>query len=625
LKPSFSKKMRYLLVLIVGFSAFYFLCQPVSLVKPNSATPLAKGGTLNLENWNFDEKGLVPLDGEWRYVDGEILEANQIKYSQKAEQIAVPNFVEGRGKGTYYLEVKLPQTNTVFPRILGIKTESIRMAHALYINDQKISSSGTISTENQRGSAGNTPYAAYFEPKEDQLEILIHVENQTFVDKGIGESIYLGLSRDISLLHNLTFSINFGLCTVLLLFSMYHLILYLLRSSEKGKFFLYSAIYFFVLMVSILFGGDKILLQIYEELPFTIAYKIKDLFGFGSVIFFILSLREMERKLVKLWTVFILSSPLLVYLLFIVLTPYSFYSSYIHIVWIYSIGILLSIIFRLLYFAIRGISEVKRNELLTLFVAFSFIILFLIIEVLDSVLSLGYTHEYGMVGFVIFFIILLAVKVSNLMTSLDEAKKEATHNEMAYLNLQIKPHFLYNALSTIISLCYSNPHKAAFLVQNLTIYLRLILENNQNGSMILLEKELKLIKAYVEIEKTRLPHLQVEFYIEEGVQKEYIPSLLIQPIVENAIRHGIFRKGAAGKVMVTIMKVESTITIKVEDDGVGIDPKTISLLLNKKQAKGFGISNVQSRLDKIKETVFSIDSEVNEGTKVLIQWPIRKG
>ncbi|APH05634.1 sensor histidine kinase [Bacillus weihaiensis] len=625
MKPSFSKKMRYLLVLIVGFISLYFLSQPVSFVRTNPENPLAENGVLHLEEWDFEEAGVIRLDGYWKYVDGELLQVDEIINNPKAEIIDVPSFIKGRGMGTYYLEVKLPQNKADFPRILGIKTESIRMAHTLYINDQKISSSGTISTENQRGSAGNTPYAAYFEPKEDQLEILIHVENQTFVDMGIGESIYLGTSNDISLLDNLTFSIHIGLCMVLLLFSMYHLTLYILRGCGGGKFILFSAIYFFVLMVSILFGGDKILLQVYPDLPFTFAYKIKDLFGFGSVLFFILSMRELERKLISNWMVVTLVSPLLLYMVVIIFTPYPYYSLFIHLAWTIAIVILLVIISRLFYFVFKGISRIKRNELITLIIAFSFIILFLVLEVVDSALSLGYTHEYGMVGFLIFFIILLAIKMSNLMTSLEEVQKEANHNELAYLNLQIKPHFLYNSLSTIISLCYSNPHKAATLVQNMTIYLRLILENNQKGLMIPLEKEIKLIKAYVEIEKTRLPYLQVEFCIDEGVEKEYIPSLLIQPMVENAIRHGIFKKGKAGKVQVCIMKDETSISIKVEDDGIGIDRSTITHLLNHNQEdKGFGIRNIQNRLEKMHGAIFSIHSEVNRGTKVLIKWPIRK-
>lgn len=210
------------------------------------------------------------------------------------------------------------------------------------------------------------------------------------------------------------------------------------------------------------------------------------------------------------------------------------------------------------------------------------------------------------------------------LIQLTEAMDNALKSQIAFLQAQIKPHFIYNALSNIIALCYEDGKKAAELLALLSRYLRHIFQTDQSNQMIPLYQELDIIKAYVEIERLRFgERLKYKTYINQEVSKDEImvPTLMIQPLVENAIRHGLFDKEGEGTVTLTITEGEGYIRIIVEDDGVGISEDEIYKIMNNKEGKGVGIKNIQKRVEALKEASFSIDSELEEGTRCSLFLP----
>ena len=138
--------------------------------------------------------------------------------------------------------------------------------------------------------------------------------------------------------------------------------------------------------------------------------------------------------------------------------------------------------------------------------------------------------------------ILIQYNQNNIMMIM-RAHEEATRNELAFLQAQIKPHFLYNTLNTIVSLSYTNKEIANNLLVNLSKYLRLVFDVNPESMMVPLEREIELIENYVEIEKARFGELiHVEYDIDPILKQMEMPSFCLQPLVENAIKHGLYEK-----------------------------------------------------------------------------------
>lgn len=210
------------------------------------------------------------------------------------------------------------------------------------------------------------------------------------------------------------------------------------------------------------------------------------------------------------------------------------------------------------------------------------------------------------------------------LLQLSDAVETALQNEIAFLQAQIKPHFIYNALSNIIALCYEDGERAADLLSLLSRYLRHIFQADQSRHMLPLQQELDIIKAYVEIEKLRFgDRLRYETYIDPVMMEEEVtvPALLIQPLIENAIRHGIFDKVGPGTVSLTITEGEDFIRIVVEDDGIGMSEDQVYQMMHGEDGKGVGIKNIRKRVESFPKASFSMDSELEKGTKCMLFLP----
>ncbi|WP_308423054.1 hybrid sensor histidine kinase/response regulator [Paenibacillus marchantiophytorum] len=202
--------------------------------------------------------------------------------------------------------------------------------------------------------------------------------------------------------------------------------------------------------------------------------------------------------------------------------------------------------------------------------------------------------------------------------------QEAIRSELAFHQAQIKPHFLYNALSSVISFCYTDGEKAAYLLSKLSQFLRYILDMDRNDLFVSLHRELELIDAYVEIEKARYGE-RFDFicYVDEGLKHRAVPSLCIQPFVENAIRHGFFEKDGHGTVTLTIQEGDTYLQITVQDNGVGIpDDLLYQIARGERGSGGIAIANIRKRLDAIPGATLTVSSEMGRGTKVTMYLPL---
>lgn len=210
------------------------------------------------------------------------------------------------------------------------------------------------------------------------------------------------------------------------------------------------------------------------------------------------------------------------------------------------------------------------------------------------------------------------------LSKLDIQKELLTKSELQMLQAQINPHFLFNAINTISSLIRIEPDKA----RNLLIHLGNYFRNNLNSNFqdISLKKEINNVNSYMEIEKARFgDKLEIIYDIPDDIECS-LPPLIIQPLAENAVKHGIVTRIKGGTVKIKARKDNdnNNTIITVEDDGVGIEEEFINYILSDNTTEDrIGIKNVNNRLiNKYGEKyALKIDSKIDVGTKVIVVIP----
>ncbi len=193
-------------------------------------------------------------------------------------------------------------------------------------------------------------------------------------------------------------------------------------------------------------------------------------------------------------------------------------------------------------------------------------------------------------------------------------KAELTESRVSTMMSQIRPHFIYNTLGSIEQLCELDPHKAGELVHNFAKYLRGNFGELDNTKPILMSQEMEHVRHYLNIENVRFPDMT--FLFEMNSTDFHIPALTIQPIVENAIKHGLMKLSKGGTIKVVSYETDKSYCVTVEDDGVGFDT---SALLDERNH--VGIRNIRGRLKAMVNGSLEIESKIGVGTKVLITIP----
>lgn len=196
---------------------------------------------------------------------------------------------------------------------------------------------------------------------------------------------------------------------------------------------------------------------------------------------------------------------------------------------------------------------------------------------------------------------------------------EQLRMEAAWLQAQIQPHFLFNTINSIASLSLLDPDRMIKLLLAFSDYLQGSFNSKNLETLVPLSHELDLLRAYLYIEKERFgDRLEVEWNLPDHLDAK-LPPLTIQPIVENAVRHGILNRTSGGKLSILATKEEDYIKFVIHDNGVGMDETKLSSLLDgKKKAgtSGVGLTNTDRRLKKIYGQGLMIESIPGKGTTV---------
>ena len=203
---------------------------------------------------------------------------------------------------------------------------------------------------------------------------------------------------------------------------------------------------------------------------------------------------------------------------------------------------------------------------------------------------------------------------------INEQQQELSEQQMRIMISQIQPHFIYNCLSAISYLCVEDGEKAAKAIEDFSNYLRGNFSNIDRTRIVPFSKELEHTQAYLRLEKMRFENrVNVEYDIK--CSDFVIPSLTLQPIVENAVKHGICKKAKGGTVKIHTYEDNKNYYIKVEDDGIGFD---MNEAMNEDERIHVGLRNVENRIEHLAFGKIEINSTPNVGTVVVLTLPKEK-
>ena len=208
----------------------------------------------------------------------------------------------------------------------------------------------------------------------------------------------------------------------------------------------------------------------------------------------------------------------------------------------------------------------------------------------------------------------LELQRSRLEAEKNMVEAELKERRVSIMLSQIQPHFIYNTLGTIERMCLKDPEKAFDLVRNFSLYLRGNFSELDSVTPIRFAEELKHVEYYVNIEKVRFPDMNIEYDVE--TTDFVLPALSVQPLVENAIKHGLMRLESGGTVVIRSYETAAHFCVEVKDDGVGFD--TSAPIEEKKHV---GLRNIRGRLQAMVNGELTIESQVGAGTRATILIP----
>ncbi|MEK3794847.1 ATP-binding protein [Paenibacillus sp. FSL R7-0204] len=622
----------------------------------------ARKGVLDLSSWDLVKQGLVKLDGEWEFYEDKLLSSEDFRQGlhDPPAYLEVPGTWRGKsleggmsrmGSGTYRLQVLLKDTDD----ILGLKINSIRMSHRLFVGGREEGISGLPALDSDVFQPGNTPYSVFFHPNSKKLDIVIQVSNYNFVTGGIVNSLTLGEQENISRRSMIQFGVDIGIILILAMFGAYHLSFYFVGRKEKE--YLLSGLFLLFLALQNSLYGEKVFQRLLPHVPFDISYKLLDFSQFLSGILIIVFFCTVESHLMSLRRLKLILTPFIVYLAMIVLLPYAVHIRVKYFFILYLWLVVFAIVGRMVYLYIRRQSQVADRAELMLFIGGGTALMIYLMN--DSLYSENVVHSNfigrcGVIAFIVLINILLAVRFSNAY-----AKTEVLSRKLWTAN-QLKDEFLMNTSHEIKTPLHGIMNMTSYLLENEEENLHagqkqnlwLIKDTSTKLSMLIQDLidvsrlkhgELRLQQTVVDLRvavqivfdvlQFELAGKQVQLLnqVEADVWVLADESRLRQVmynLIHNAMKHTEY-----GSIQITASVAGNEVTIKVEDTGTGIAEENYSAifeyfeqvekLLPQDGYTGMGVGLYISR--KLVERmggVIRVDwSEKGKGTRMLFTLP----
>ena len=470
----------------------------------------------------------------------------------------------------------------------------------------------------------------FFSDPETTIKIVIHnphgFGNETAIDEMLSTlSFWSGFEFEKEILDSGATERNIGLLFVmvsimLLGIALFSLLIHIRNSKIiwlLGSLILFAGIYFTYNTDGIAFWSDSIV----SNTTILGASMILYMFFLALISVHLISKMQMIGKI----TVILLGAANAVFFVLPIITDILFYDTWIY--WI-EVQIIANIVLGICLIR-EFVSSKTRLRWLNIG-AFMPLIAFSVdaVGILTGSWNGGIVSQGVFTALFVVSIIMVLKLIPNNINAAAKAKElemekivlnaELAESRISTMMSQIRPHFIYNTLGSIEQLCMIDPPKAGTLVHNFAKYLRGNFGELDNPKPILMSKEMEHVRHYTSIENVRFPDMTFTF--EMNSDDFHIPALTVQPIVENAIKHGLMKLSKGGTIHVTSFETPMDYRISVVDDGVGFDTNALT-----DDREHLGIRNIRERLKVMVNGTLEIESTVGVGTKVLITIPKEVG
>lgn len=588
--------------------------------------PEANQGMLELSDWDFAKQGNVSLDGNWAFYWDALLAPGEFDDKVPTGYYRLPSGwakyktlgLPAHGCATYRLVVKTDTAKGIY----SILVPNVYTEYALWVNGSLLHACGSFS---QAQTVYLHPQTYDFYYTGSELEIVLQVKNNALIyGGGVGQSIRLGTATLIHKEHNRWAAVDLFLISICMFMGFFFLVLHRFRRNSS------ELVWLSVLCISValrnMLSNTTLIMQAFPGLPFWLGSRLVMLTIPTIIISMLFYTRQLYKDEMPSLAFRVILALNALYIFTVLALPSTIYTA-VFVPYLLTVGAACVLG---CYVSVKAVKLHKKESVFLL----AGMLILTLGALLDSlvymgVLSARYMLSTALFGFIIIQIILLSKRYSEafrhaelLSADLQLSLDTVMNTETAYMSAQMKPHFLYNALSTIAEYCETDPHEAGNLIVSLSKYLRQTLDYDNLSGIVPLKKELELVRAYTSIERARFANIEVIFDVPEPLPFMQIPPLTLQPLVENAIKHGLRKKREGGHVIVSVKRQDNSMVFAVTDNGVGIPDEAVNnLAVLPNGSVSIGLYNIHTRLIRLYGQGLNIKSETGAGTSVSFQIP----
>ncbi len=578
----------------------------------------ADEGVLVLPTSNLASFGTVRLNGDWEFYWNRLLSHAEILGEEPDILAAVPNTwdryaiagqrLPGQGHATYRLRV---QTDQPPGSMLGLRIYPMSSAYRLYVNEQLVAVNGQVSTD-PAGEVGEyLPQAVVFNTPAAGFDLVLQVSNYHYARGGFWYGMSLGDPAAVLRLHDSVMGKEIFLLGALAIIMSLFLAVYLLQ--RELKYALYFSLLCGTLLVASDMVGQFILLRPFPGVSLDAVILLWYSATSWAAFLFVRLMHELfpsrfSGAVSRAWLAIALLAQALC-----LFTPPSFYTRFAQF------GNLIDTLAVVLALAIVAIG-IRQGQvdgwlhIISMAIALAAYLHDVLYWTNRLTGGLGEMIYVGLFLMLLLQMIILARRVK----SFKERERAA---ELAALQAQIKPHFLFNTLNSFISISRYDMDKARELIYDFSNYLRRSFDFRGLSQFVPLRHEVELAKAYLQIEQARFEErISVEFEVTADLDLQ-VPILMLQPLIENAVIHGILPKPEGGRVCVFVTRQEQALCFRIKDDGIGmVEERPAQAGIEDRQ--GVGLANIDQRLRRLFGRGLRVQSEPGKGTEITWSIPV---
>ena len=515
-------------------------------------------------------------------------------------------------KETYYYTYRTVIKGIPKESIITNASNTFLNGYIVYFNGVAVRGDGKLQNKNGEIIPYDNSISSYCLDDSDELEIIVELSNSSSSYYAFINEFYLdGMSGHFELFsYQAVYLIEIIICT---LFTLYFA---LMAFAKKAVFrYISFALLNILAAASVLFNSHVTFFSFAPASALLERFLRVFCYYMTTVIFALLARTNFCTRKIGV-PEYILIGTLLLVIIVSIIIPVQFTDYLFAFVFVIAIGILI--------FSLVSYSKRSHKEPIIQICIIYYIIQTILCYAYEIVLLFfaSRIHTHSSLSLILFLAcVMLTVLNSSLREKAaansdmsKELSEKIRETEFTFLNSQIQSHFIYNTLNSIQALCNTNPEKAAALVEDFSFYLRNRLEFNKMPNLINLEDEIEHIKTYINIEQTRFGD-NIKCIYDLAVTDIKIPPLSVQPLVENAVKHGVSKQVGGGTIIISTYEDKKNVYIRVKDNGLGFDVEKL------KNSKRVGFNNIKDRLELYLGAKIQLDSKPGVGTVVTITIP----